>query len=116
MSEQVHDGADRIHGGYLVPVRVDPLTGERSVLCFLDAEEWGWAPDFWASYCSTCRSIVSDPIPGTEGLESVDGAPDDIADPLYRAEARLSQEHAAAMADQDPEWAEHLSKTAGRVW
>ena len=105
-----------IHGGHLVPVRRDPITGERSVLCFLDQAMWAFAPDGWAMWCPTCRSLVSEVLPGTDLIPDLDGAPASVSDPYFQAESRISEEHAAEMASQPAEWEDLLTREAWRVW
>lgn len=86
------------HGGWLVPVRTD-LDGTRMIICYRDTEI-GTPTDGWVVWCSACRDAVSGVLPGTEGLPDIDGLPDDLADALYRQEARIASEHEAAMTTQ----------------
>ncbi|CAN7369358.1 hypothetical protein [Knoellia sp. LjRoot47] len=100
------------HGGYLVPVRVDPFTGDRSVLCFLDANFWGFEPNGWAIWCPACSALVSEILPGTNTIPDLESAPAEVSDPHWQMEVRLSEEHAAAMASQDEGWTAVLTHAA----
>jgi len=90
-----HDG---LHGGWLVPVRRD-RDGTWLVLCYLDSQI-GTRADGFALYCPRCRDAVTPVLVGTEGLQDIDGLPDDLCDALLRAEWRLAQAHSAAMTAQ----------------
>ncbi|GAA1242615.1 hypothetical protein FB474_0096 [Oryzihumus leptocrescens] len=87
------------HHGWLVPVRITPDGGWAPV-CFLD-DATLTSPDGWSLWCPDCQAIVAAPVQGTAGLD-LEGTttPDAVADEVYRAEARLAREHAAAMATQ----------------
>lgn len=91
-----HDSG--LHGGWLVPIKRD-ADGSTLLICFIDSQI-GTRADGWALYCPTCRATVTGVLPGTEGLQDLDGLPDDLCDALLRQEWRLAQAHAAAQCAQ----------------
>jgi len=86
------------HGGFLVPTKVD-LDASILILCYIDSEV-GTRADGWSLYCPACRTAVTPVLAGTEGVQDLDGLPDHLADAFFRAELRLSSEHAAAQSLQ----------------
>jgi hypothetical protein len=84
--------------GWLLPVRTD-LDGTVLVLCHADYEA-GTPTDSWSLWCPDCARVVpGTELPGSEGLGSIDGLPDDAYARVAAHEVRCAAEHAAAVAD-----------------
>jgi hypothetical protein len=87
--------------GWMLPTRTD-LDGSVLVLCHADFEA-GTPTDAWSLWCPDCAAVVpGTALPGSQGLASVDGLPDDAYDVVAAHEARCSAEHAAAMCQGPP--------------
>lgn len=81
------------HGVFLVPVRVD-LDGTLLVVCPGVDEDLD--VHYWAGWCAECGTVVTDqPIPGTVGVQDIDGLPDDEYDLVEEWEHNLSRAHVA---------------------
>lgn len=89
---------DPRHSIYLVPVRID-LDGTLLIPCpGLDGDIY-LDVDCWMGWCSACRVIVGEqPVPGTIGLQDVDGLDDAAYEAVQRWEHILTAQHRAALA------------------
>lgn len=85
------------HASYLVPVSID-RDGSLLVRCGVDAITGAPSrPTYLAMWCPDCRSVVTEIVPGSEGVDIDSDGP--LLEQMMRTEATLAHEHVAAVAD-----------------